>query len=240
MKSLWPTLDQTTIRPRQVRALGDCRLIEHPWTGYAAFKNWAIPQATHEWVLVLDADERITPELAEEIRCVLRQAPEEIDGYWIPRRNYLLGHEVRHGGWARDRVLRLMRRDRCRYAPRLVHEHVDLPPERTASLHGRLLHYTFWTWDAWLAKVGQYARLDAQQRFEKGRRPSWLRMLAQPPLRFLRDYVFYRGFLDGVVGLQLAWSSAFYCFLKQAHLWQLARGRQLAEVEPADTQQHAA
>ncbi len=222
-----------------VRAMGDCRLVERDWIGYAAFKNWAIPQATHPWVLIVDADERVTPQLAEEIKLALAETPDHIDGYWVPRQNHLLGHEATHGGWARDRVFRLLRRDRCRYKARLVHEEVDVPARNAGALRQPLLHYTFWTWDQWLAKIGQYAQLDAQQQFKKGRRPSWLRMLVQPPLRFLRDFVLYRGFLDGMVGLQISWSSAFYCFMKQARLWELHHGKNLETVE-ADSQSLAA
>ena len=103
------------------RRLG-CRLIERELIDFSNFKNWAIPQAAHPWVLIVDADERITPRLAVEIRKTLENPPADIDAYWINRDTYFLGHELRWGDCRNERVLRLFRRDRCRYTKRRVHE----------------------------------------------------------------------------------------------------------------------
>src|SRR5688500_14989641 len=98
-----------------VRQVGGCRVIEREFVDYADFKNWAIPQAAHEWVLIVDSDERVTPELAAEIRTLLENPPENVDGYWVYRRNFFMGREIKHSGWNTDCVFRLILRDKCRY-----------------------------------------------------------------------------------------------------------------------------
>src|SRR5262245_63124646 len=103
------------------RRLG-CRVIERELVDFSNFKNWAIPQARHSWVLIVDADERITPALADEIRQTLASPPTDIGAYWIYRDTYFLGHKLRFGDCRNDRVLRLLRRDSCRYTSRRVHE----------------------------------------------------------------------------------------------------------------------
>src|SRR5687768_15651719 len=114
------------------RELG-CRVIEREYVNSANFKNWAIPQAKHEWVLVLDADERITPKLAAEIRKLLQSPPADKDGYWIDRANHYLGYPIKHCGWNSDAVIRLFRRE-CQYETRWVHAEVDLPSSRLGTL----------------------------------------------------------------------------------------------------------
>ena len=141
-----------------VRALGGCKLIEREFVNYADFKNWAIPQAANEWVLIVDADERITPELAAEIRALLDSPPANIDGYWIYRRSFFLGHEIKHCGWDTDCVFRLIRRDRCRYGACRVHEEIFIAKDRTADLKAKMLHYTYWSYDQYFAKYQRYTQ----------------------------------------------------------------------------------
>ena len=213
-----------------VRAQGDCRVIEREYVTCGDFKNWAIPQATHEWVMVLDADERISPALAYEIRALLA-GPDPLDGYWVYRTNYLMGHPVRHTDWGRDKVLRLFRRDVGRYSGPSDHGEVEIPSGRVGTVRERLDHYTYWSWGDWLRKLDRYATLQAAQWHAAGRKPSYVKLLTNPPLRFLRDYIVHRGFLDGKAGVQVAWSSAFLSFMKQARLWELAAGKQQADLE---------
>jgi glycosyltransferase involved in cell wall biosynthesis len=111
------------------------QVLEHPYESPARQKNWAIPQARHPWVLILDADERVTPELAAEIRALLAAGPGR-RGYWIYRRNTFLGREIRHGGWERDRVIRLFARDHARYPDVQVHEEMQVDGE-VGVLRGR-------------------------------------------------------------------------------------------------------
>jgi glycosyltransferase involved in cell wall biosynthesis len=202
---------------------GDCRLIEREYVNSADFKNWSIPQAKHEWVLVVDADERVPPQLAEEIGRVLANPPSEIDGYWIGRDNHYLGHRIRHCGWNSDDVLRLFRRDSGQYQKRWVHAEVVMDDARTRRLDTAFLHYTTWNTDDYLFKMNRYAAWGALNfRDEKGRKTAGvLPMLTRAPLRFLQLYLLRLGFLDGIPGLQVCMITAFYSFLKQAKLWEL-------------------
>ena len=204
------------------RSLG-CRVIEREYRTSGDFKNWAIPQAAHDWVLIVDSDERITPALAAEIRGVLAEPRQ--DGYTIARTNHFLGHRIRFGPWRNDRCLRLIRRDLGRYEGPSDHGDVKISTGRVGVLAAPMDHYTIATWGQWLAKVDRYSRVQAAQWHAAGKRPSYLRLLFQPGLRFLRDYFLKLGFMDGSVGLQLSWGSAFYSFMKQARLWELHHSR---------------
>ncbi len=213
-----------------VRQMGGCRVIERELIDFSNFKNWAIPQASHPWVLVLDADERITPRLADEIRLTIANPPVEIDGYWIGRENYFMGQLIRHCGWNSDDVLRLFRRDVCRYTNRRVHEAVDIAQGRDGRLKGKFKHYTVWDYDRYLAKMAHYTRLGARDLRDRGRRASFAGMFFRVPLRFVQLYFFRLGFLDGLAGLQICMLTAFTGFLKQARLWELQNA--IAQPDP--------
>jgi glycosyltransferase involved in cell wall biosynthesis len=204
-----------------VREIGGCRIIEREYVNSANFKNWAIPQARHEWVLIVDADERVTPQLTAEIRQVLESPRANKDGYWIPRANHYLGYPIKHCGWNSDDVIRLIRRDEGRYESRWVHAEVDLPASRLAKLKQPLLHYTMWDSDHYLYKLNRYAGWGALNLRDAGKRPSLLAMITRAPLRFLQLYFLRLGFLDGVAGFQICMHTAYYAFLKQAKLWEL-------------------
>jgi glycosyltransferase involved in cell wall biosynthesis len=203
-----------------VREIGGCRIIEREYINSANFKNWAIPQAEHEWVLVVDADERVTPELATEIRELLEAPPAGVDGYWIDRANHYLGYRIKHCGWNSDAVIRLFRRE-CRYETRWVHAEVDLPSSRLDTLKHPLLHYTTWDSDQYLFKMNRYAGWGALNLRDAGKRPSLLATITRAPLRFLQLYIFRLGFLDGIPGFHICMHTAYYAFLKQAKLWEL-------------------
>ncbi len=206
-----------------VRRLGDCRLIEREFVDHADFKNWAIPQASHPWILQIDADERLTDELAAEVRDVLRRDDPKRDAYRVRFDNFFLGRPIRHCGWNRSTVIRLFRRDACRYGPSRVHERLEVEPNRVGMLRGRILHYTCQSLAQWTEKQNRYTTYWAEDRYAAGRRAGWLGILLRPPLRFLQLYVFRGGFLDGVAGLIVCLSSMYYTFLKYAKLWQLSR-----------------
>jgi glycosyltransferase involved in cell wall biosynthesis len=203
-----------------VRELGGCRVIRREYVHSGDFKNWAIPQASCPWVLLVDADERVTPQLAAEIRQLLRSGPPK-DGYWIYRENHFLGHRIRYSGWNTDRVIRFFRRDLARYAGDTDHAEIDLPARDTGRLKGRLLHYTYWTYDQYFRKFHRYTRFQAERWRREGRRPGFSGLLLRPIFRFLHAYVVRLGFLDGLPGLQVCVTTAFYSFMKQARLWEL-------------------
>ena len=203
-----------------VRDMGGCRIIEREYINSANFKNWAIPQAEHEWVLVVDADERVTPELADEIRELLSAPAPGIDGYWIDRANHYLGYRIKHCGWNSDAVIRLFRKE-CRYETRWVHAEVDLPSSRLDTLKQPMLHFTTWESDQYLFKMNRYAGWGALNMRDAGKQPSLLAMVTRAPLRFLQLFVFRLGFLDGIPGFHICMHTAYYAFLKQAKLWEL-------------------
>ena len=222
-----------------VRDLGGCRIIEREYVHSGDFKNWAIPQASYPWVLIVDGDERVPEALAAEIRAVL-QSSTPADGYWIYRANYFLGHRIRFSGWQHDRVLRLFRRDEGRYVGDTDHAEVALRNGRVGRLRSRLLHYTFWTYGQCLAKLDRYTYWQAKTWHAQGRRPHLLRLLTTGPFRFLRSYIVQFGFLDGLPGLQVCLLTGMYSYLKQARLWEQWRGLPQPDPENPVAQGRAA
>ncbi|MDA1051118.1 MAG: glycosyltransferase family 2 protein [Planctomycetota bacterium] len=206
------------------RSAGGCRIIQREWRTACDFKNWALQQATHDWILVVDADERVTPGLAKEIREVLTDPPR--NGYQIYRANHFMGHRVRFGQWGADKVLRLFDRTQATYVGDTDHAAVRVHRGRVGRLRNRLTHFTFWTYDQYLQKMHHYARLQAERWHRVGKSPSRLRMFVIAPARFFQTYVLRLGFLDGAVGFQVCMMIAFYSFQKQARLWELSHGKQ--------------
>jgi FkbM family methyltransferase len=199
------------------------RIIEREYGTSGDFKNWAIPQAAEEWVFILDADERITPALANEIRGELVEPRH--DGYWVYRRNHFMGHPIRFGPWKNDRCLRLFRRDLGRYIGVTDHAEVVLRSGSVGRLRDRLTHYTCDSYSQYLPKVSRYADVQARIWQAEGRRTRLADLLLRFPLRFVQGYVFRLGFLDGLAGLQVCMLVAYLSWLKQAYLWQLQSGR---------------
>ena len=196
------------------------RVVQREYITSGDFKNWAIPQARHSWILLVDADERITPELCEEIKIVLSRGP-EYDGYWIDRRNHFLGHQLHWGDARTDRVLRLFRRDQGRYHGPSDHGEVAIGSGRVGSLKEPMEHFSIWSYEKLYAKLGRYTWLQARQWHEKGKDTSYFKLFVRPFFRFFREYILQLGILDGKLGLQQAWIAAFYSFSKQARLWEL-------------------
>lgn len=195
------------------------RVHEIPWRGFGPQKQAAVELASHDMILVVDCDERVTPELAEEITALLgRQgiAP----GYSIPRRTFIGRKEIRHCGWYPDRTIRFFDRRKARLSDDLVHERVIVSGE-VGSCHGHLLHYSFAGMPDLLAKLNRYTDLSARQMFEKGRRCSIMDLTVRPLFTFLKTYVMKLGFLDGVEGLEIAVSNGITVFFKYAKLREL-------------------
>lgn len=196
------------------------RIIEREYRTSGDFKNWAIPQAANDWILLLDADERLTCELEQEIVGLLAGEP-ECDGYWMYRANHFMGHSVPYGDSATDKVIRLFRRDVSRYEGPSDHGEVAVSTGNVGVLKSKLLHYTVWNYDQLFHKYHRYTTLQAQQWHEAGKDTTYFRLLVRPVLRFLREYILQLGFLNGKAGVQLAMLAAFYSFTKQARLWEL-------------------
>ncbi len=144
--------------------MGGCRIVKREYINSGNFKNWAIPQATHPWVLIVDSDERVTPEglAARSTRCWTAGPPR--DGYHIYRSNYFLGHLIRHGGWGSDKVLRLFRRDLGRYQGESDHAEVLVgTTSKSAICEARLEHFTYWSYDQYFRKLHRYTVQSARK-----------------------------------------------------------------------------
>ena len=199
------------------RAAAD-RVLEHEYVNSAAQKNWALPQLTHRWVLIVDADERVTPALRAEIERVLAD-PARADGYWIRRDNRFIGKPIRGAGWQRDKVLRLFDRTKGAYQPIHVHEEVEVKG-RVGFLRERLEHDTYRDLDHYFEKFLRYTRWSAADLKARGVRASGPRLFFRPFGRFLRQYVLEGGFRYGRHGLVLCMLAAFSVFTKYARLWE--------------------
>lgn len=195
------------------------RVFTIAWEGYGAARNFALGQAAGDWILWLDADERVTPELAGEIRGILRADPGEVNGYAIGRRAYFLGRWIRHCGWYPGRATRLFRRGKGRFVETRVHEHLHVEGRRLRTRHD-LLHLTDPDLQHYLHKFNRYTSLAAEDMVAAGRRFSLADLLFRPPFQFVKMYILKRGFLDGVEGLVLSVLSSAYVFTKYAKLWE--------------------
>ncbi len=206
---------------------GDCRVIEREFINYASFKNWAIPQASHEWVLIVDADERVTAELAVEIRELLSSDP-PMDAYAIRRTTFVLGSQLRYSGLQNDKVTRLIRRN-LRYADTRVHEHLEVPSGQLGRLQARLEHHTVQSVARMFAVQNRYTSWAALDRFDRGKRVAFAHVVAKPPVKFLQTYLLQRGFLDGSMGFVWSVVTAFYAFAKLLKQWELQQNDSKAD-----------
>jgi glycosyltransferase involved in cell wall biosynthesis len=199
------------------------RVLFHAWTGYGAQKNFALAQCAGDWVLSLDADERVPESLRAEIGETLARAPAEV-GFYLPRRNVFRGRWMRHGGLYPDWQLRLFRRGRGAFLERAVHEsaRVDGP---TGRLREALVHESYRSLGDAVLRLNRYSDLAAAELAAAGRGGSLPDLLLRPTWRFLRMYLVGAGFLDGWRGFALAALYAHYVFLRAAKARELQAGR---------------
>jgi glycosyltransferase involved in cell wall biosynthesis len=231
---------------RSIAERAGARVVDHPWEGYVAQKNWAIETlaSASSWVLFLDADEWVTSELAAEIQEAI--CSEALAGYYLPRKNIFLGRLLKHAWWYPDYQLRLFRADRGRYEERLVHEHV-LIDGKEGFLQHALMHENLKGIDAFMERHVRYARLEALEilRYQRGelsdqrrgrflgswpeRRRAlklkvWYRLPGRPAIRFLWMFLVKRGFLDGKEGRIYCQLIAMYDAMINAKLAELELG----------------
>ena len=196
------------------------RVYQHEWLGYIGQKNLAIGMASHPWVLVLDADEEMSPTLRGEIHEAFEADGDTYAGYLFPRRVHYLGRWIDHGEWYPDIKLRLFRRDLGRAEGREPHDHIVVKG-RTRRLRGPIHHYTYDDLRDHLETMNRFSSITAREQFREGARFHWIDFLFRPFWRFLKAYVFKHGFLDGRRGLLIASVSAFGVMVKYAKLWEL-------------------
>jgi len=196
------------------------KVYQRRWTGINDQRNFALSKATRPWVLCIDADERVSPELRDEIGRVLASPDGPVCGYMVPRLNYYFGRWMKHGGWYPNLRLRLFRRDRCRFGDNDPHDLVLLDGP-TKTLRGDLLHYSFESFEDQIERTNRYSEERAQVMYRKGVRLVVPRMIASPLANFVKAYMLQLGLLDGRQGFIAAVMSSFHAFLKYAKLYEL-------------------
>lgn len=208
---------------RELARARGARVIERDWPGHVEQKEFAVRAAAHDWVLCIDADERVSPELVREIEA-LRAGGFGAAGYELPRVSRYLGRWIRHGTWYPDWKLRLFDRRRGGWGGRNPHDRVSVDGA-VERLRGELLHEPYRTFEDHLATIDRYTTITAEAMRAEGRRARLSDVVLRPPARFLVFYVLRRGFLDGWRGLLLAYLAAHYVRLKYAKLWVATRMR---------------
>jgi len=194
------------------------RIMEREYFGSAAQKNWALDRVSHNWVLILDADERVTADLGCEILQMLIDGPRH-NGYSIRRQNIVLDKVIEHSGWSTDMVVRFFHREHGRYPNRRVHADLIIDGPVPVLKH-HIVHYTFLSFTQYLEKFLNYAEWGAAQGFREGRHVGFLEIAGRPAWRFFRTYILQLGILDGLHGLVICGLQAFGSFLKYARLWE--------------------
>jgi glycosyltransferase involved in cell wall biosynthesis len=203
------------------RAFG-AKVIINPWPGFVKQKAFGLKHCSSEWVLNIDADEELSPELQQEIQQVCNGAPTH-DGFEINRVVYYLGRWWRRGGWYPEFRLRLVRRSAATWGGDDPHEHAIVSGS-TARLDSELYHYTHTEIADQIDTLNRFSSQAARTQHQKKKRVSLTKLIGRPIARFIKFYILKRGYRDGIAGLVVAVSEAFYVFLKYAKLWELNSG----------------
>ena len=194
-------------------------VVVHEYENAAAQRNWALPQVTTEWTLVLDADEWVSEALAARIQEIIR-SPESLDAYQILRHSYFMGKLIRHCGWHHDYNLRLFRTRKGRYLDKRVHSKVVVDGA-VGKIREVMYHDTYRTFEEYFDTMKRFTSWGARDAFDRGKRARLRDLILRPPLRFFKMYVWRLGFLDGYHGAVLCGLSAFSVFTKYAKLWKI-------------------
>jgi glycosyltransferase involved in cell wall biosynthesis len=195
-----------------------CRVRRTRWLGFSRTRRFAVRQATHDWILSVDADEEVSAGLAAEIRTLLKSGP-EYRGYLIPVRSFFLGKLMRHGGWNRESHVRLFDRRHMTYNDKPVHEGVRIRGEK-GRVNGVLWHYPYRTLDRYIRKMNQYTELGARSLLLNGKRSSLFRAFLHAAGKFGKMYFIQWGILDGRKGFVLAAVSSISVYFKYLKRWE--------------------
>lgn len=196
------------------------QVLSRQFDNYSDQKNWAIEQMPSEWILLLDADEQLTPELEREILTLIEQDKlDKYDAYWVYRKNFFFNREIKYSGYQKDKVIRLFKKDLSRYTNR-VHECLQVKGTM-GFLSNKLFHNTYRGFDFHIAKLSRYASLQAEDYNKKTGKLTGYHFIFKPGMRFLKHYIVKQGFRDGVPGLILSSLNAYATFLRYVKLWML-------------------
>ena len=194
------------------------KVFQQKWLGYGAQKNFANAQAKNDWILSLDADEALSPELATEIQNQAAMLNPKC-AYRMPRLSFFLGRWIQHGGWYPDKQMRLFNKKHSSWDQNAIHEKIQA--DQVADLQNNLLHFVFKDKSQQVQANDRYSSLQAQKLFEQKIKFQFLKLIFKPIGKFLECYFFKRGFLDGMPGFLIAVSAGYSMFLKWAKLWEL-------------------
>jgi len=196
------------------------QILSRPFDNYSDQKNWAISQMPNEWILLLDADEQLTPALRQELLDLIEQNKlDEYQAYWMYRKNFFFEREIKYSGYQKDKVIRLFKKGVCNYTNR-VHESLQVNG-KVGFLQAKLYHNTYRGYDFHIAKLSRYASLQAQDYNEKTGKLTGYHFILKPGMRFLKHYILKQGFRDGIPGLILSFLNAYATFLRYVKLWML-------------------
>lgn len=194
------------------------KVFYNKWPGHIAQKNLAIDKASHQWILSIDADERVTPELAAEIREVLKGP--EANAYAVPRHVFYLGRWINHSGWYPDSKIRLFNRDKGRWGGINPHDTVIVNGS-VRHLRGDLLHYSFRDIAHHINTMNSFTTIASKEYIKLGKRFRFMDILFRPIFMFFKSYLLKQGFRDGLPGLVIAVAAGYHVFIKYAKLWEL-------------------
>ncbi|MBN1255767.1 MAG: glycosyltransferase family 2 protein [Deltaproteobacteria bacterium] len=198
------------------------QVYQRKWTNHQDQYQYAADLTANRWVMFVDADEEIPPALAQEIQEELKIKDGQWDGYIVHRHTYYLGRWIQHGGWYPDYEIRLYDRNKGKWAGGL-HAKVTVDG-RIKTLQNRYHHYTYRDISDQIQTIDRYSQIASEDMLREGKNFSLINMLLNPPFRFIKEYIFKRGFLDGIPGLIIIVSTMFYVFIKHAKLWERQKG----------------
>lgn len=217
---------ESTDLTREIAAACGAKVLTQKWLGFSQQKQFAADQAAHDWILSLDADERISDELRVEILKIKNLSATELaDGYQLPRRSFYMNQWIRGGGWYPDYQLRFYNRRRGAWKKVLIHESIVMQPEaKIQKLAKDIWHYSIPNAAYHHEQIGaRYAPLAARQMFERGRRTTPLKIATAGIIAFVQTYFLKAGFRDGLAGFCIARFAAHHAFLKHLLLWEKQR-----------------
>jgi len=212
----------STDRTKEICSRYNVKFIEHKFDGFPEQKNWAIALSSNPVILSLDADEELSDRLKQSIKEVKENWT--CDGYFFNRLNNYCGKWIRFGSWYPDRKLRLWDKEKGQWAYMKIHERVELAPlAKTCRLKGDLLHYSYYSVKQHVQTTRKYAELSAKEYFSRNKKSNLLLVLFKPVWKFLRDYIFKAGFLNGYYGLVIVFIDSYGVYLKNRKLVQIQR-----------------
>ena len=198
------------------------KVIRREYQYSSSQKNWSIPQAKYSWVLIVDADERVTPELKEEIQEILKNPNEEYNAYSIVRNNHFMGKKVYYSGWRNDKVIRLFKKDYCKYEDKYVHAKL-LVNGKVSKLTNKLYHNTSRSMDVYIEKLNRYASLQAKDYEKHTSKLTPYHFVIKPAWTFFKHYIIQSGFRDGFIGLTISYLRGYSVYMRYLKLWLIRK-----------------